>query len=162
MGSNITIFKELLKSSQMWDRSEKWWAKIGKWIFPNSESSQPPFTCWLIFSPCQRASAVRHGFPTKRWHNSFFLFYVKTGTAQYGASRFKCISMCSAQCLDSVVLKCVSHHIVTQFASPSAIVNPQGGAWPSCPRVVHTIILRNEYLQQFTSRTLRRSRRPTM
>ena len=53
----------------------------------------------------------------------------------------------------------VSQHIVTQFASPSAIVNPQGGAWPSCPRVVHTIILRNEYLQQFTSRTLRR---PTM
>ena len=54
--------------------------------------------------------------------------YVKTGTAQYGATRFKCISMCSAQCLDSVVLKCVSHHIVTQFASPSAIVNPQGGS----------------------------------
>ena len=158
MGSNITIFKELLKSSQMWDRSEKWWAKIGKWIFPNSESSQPPFTCWLIFSPCQCGEAwFSHQEVTQ-----FVFFYVKTGTAQYGATRFKCISMCSAQCLDSVVWKCVSHHIVTQFASPSAIVNPQGGAWPSCPRVVHTIILRNENLQQFTFRTLRRPRRPTM
>ena len=57
--------------------------------------------------------------------------------------------LCTVYTYSSVVIsKCISHHIVTQFASPSAIVNPQGGAWPSCPRVVRTIILRNEYLHQ--------------
>ena len=58
---------------------------------------------------------------------------------------YYCIVVCTVQILCHI--KSISQHIVTQFASPSAIVNPQGGpCCPNCPRVVPTIILRNEYL----------------
>ena len=42
---------------------------------------------------------------------------------------FQHISICFVHCSNSVA-KSISQHIVTQFASPSAIVNPQGGSLP--------------------------------
>ena len=91
---------------------------------------------------------MRHDFPTACWHNLFCMAHITEWITTWKCFFFFYI-FCTVYTYSSVVIsKCISHHIVTQFASPSAIVNPQGGAWPSCPRVVCTIILSNEYLHQ--------------